>query len=119
IESVLGSQAQYLVVRDEHAARQAIAWLKQTDNGRATFLPLSSIRPRFVADNILAQVKQHAGLVGVASELVTTEAKYTKAKEYLMGHIHVAQSLKDTNEIAQITMGKHRVITKKDDDENH
>lgn len=111
IESVLGSQAQYLVVRDEHAARQAIAWLKQTDNGRATFLPLTSIRPRFVADNILAQVKQHAGFVGVASELVTTEAKYTKAIDYLMGHILVAQSLKDANDIAQIAMRKHRVVT--------
>src|SRR5690625_6902060 len=47
IETVLGGQAQHIVVTDDQAAREAISWLKRTNNGRSTFLPLSSIQERF------------------------------------------------------------------------
>src|SRR5699024_1776981 len=70
IETVLRSQAQHLIARDDQAARQAITWLKQTNSGRATFLPLTSIRPRFITNDILAKVKQHPGFVGIAADLV-------------------------------------------------
>src|SRR5690625_5201945 len=47
IETVLGGQAQHVVVTDDQAAREAISWLKKTNDGRSTFLPLSSIQERF------------------------------------------------------------------------
>lgn len=47
VETVLGGQAQNIVVETDQAAREAINWLKKTNSGRATFLPLKSIQPRF------------------------------------------------------------------------
>src|SRR5699024_356730 len=72
IETVLGGASQHIVVQNDQSARNAIAWLKKTNNGRATFLPLSSIKERFVTGEVLAWVKNHDGFVGVASKLVSS-----------------------------------------------
>lgn len=111
IEVVLGGQAQHIVVKDEAAARHAISWLKKTNNGRATFLPLQTIKERYVPREWLARIKNHAGFVGIAAELVETEQKYKKAVQHLMGHVLIAKTLKDANEIASLTGRKYRVVT--------
>ncbi|MFD1038016.1 chromosome segregation protein SMC [Virgibacillus byunsanensis] len=111
IETVLGGQAQHIVVDNDQAARKAITWLKQSNNGRATFLPLGSIQPRFVSKDILAKINGHDGFVGIANDLVTTNPAYQKAVDHLMGHVLIAKSLKDANEIAKTVMRKFRVVT--------
>ncbi|GAB3067517.1 chromosome segregation protein SMC [Virgibacillus ainsalahensis] len=111
IETVLGGQAQHIVVNDDQAARKAISWLKQTNNGRATFLPLASIQERFVPKDTLGRIDNHRGFVGIAADLVNTNAAYKRAIDHLMGHVIIAKNLKDANEIAQIAMKRFRVIT--------
>lgn len=111
IETVLGGQAQHIVVENDASARQAIAWLKQTNSGRATFLPLESIQPRYIPQDILNQIRTHAGFVGIAGQLVTTEPSYQKAIDHLMGHVVIAKTLKDANEIARMVMRKYRIVT--------
>ncbi|PAV29972.1 chromosome segregation protein SMC [Virgibacillus profundi] len=111
IEMVLGGQAQHIVVTDDQAARNAIAWLKKTNNGRATFLPLSSIQERFIMNNVLAKIDKHAGFVGIASNLVGTKDSFQKAVNHLMGHVVIAKTLKDANEIASLVMRKYRIVT--------
>ncbi|MEN1966905.1 chromosome segregation protein SMC [Lentibacillus sp. N15] len=111
IETVLGGQAQHIVVEDDGAARKAITWLKQTNKGRATFLPLASIQPRYVSTDILTNVKQHHGYVGVAADLVSCDKPYHKAIKHLMGHVLIAKTLKDANDIAAIAKRKFRVVT--------
>src|SRR5699024_7925972 len=59
IETILGGQTQYIVVNDDQAAREAISWLKKTKNGRATFLPLRSVQPRFLKKEALQTVENH------------------------------------------------------------
>ncbi|WP_077326137.1 chromosome segregation protein SMC [Virgibacillus siamensis] len=109
IETVLGGQAQHVVVDNDQFARQAITWLKKTNSGRATFLPLGSIQPRFIPKDVRMQVEQHEGYVGVASELVSSE--FQTAVKHLMGHVLVAKTLKDANEIAAIVNRRNRVVT--------
>ncbi|MFD1360309.1 chromosome segregation protein SMC [Lentibacillus salinarum] len=111
IETVLGGQAQHVVVNDDKKARQAISWLKKTNSGRATFLPLSSIQARFVPKDMLAKAADHSGFVGVASDLVSAPSEFQKAVNHLMGHVLVAKTLKDANEIAGLVKRKHRVVT--------
>ncbi|MGJ9458829.1 chromosome segregation protein SMC [Oceanobacillus sp. CF4.6] len=111
IETVLGGQAQHIVVKDDKAARDAIAWLKKTNNGRATFLPLGSIQERFIPKDILRKMENHSGYIGVASELVKTSNRYQKAINHLMGHVILARSLKDANEIAALVNRRFRVVT--------
>jgi len=111
IETVLGGQAQHVVVTDDHAAREAISWLKRTNNGRSTFLPLASIQGRFIISDLLSKAKSHPGFVGIASELVNTDPKYQKVVNHLMGHIIITQTLKDANEIAVLTGRRYRIVT--------
>ncbi|MFC0301453.1 chromosome segregation protein SMC [Virgibacillus soli] len=110
-ETILGGQAQHIVVQHSEAARKAIQWLKRTNQGRATFLPLQSIQPRFITQDLLSKIKQHAGFVGVASDLITTDVKYKKAVQHLMGHVLIAKNLKDANEIAELAMHRYRIVT--------
>ncbi|MFC4557086.1 chromosome segregation protein SMC [Virgibacillus kekensis] len=111
IETVLGGQAQHVVVNDDQAARNAISWLKKTNNGRATFLPLASIQPRFVPKDMLAKVENHPGFVGIAANLVSTSNEFEKAVNHLMGHVIIAKTLKDANDIAKTVIRRYRVVT--------
>lgn len=111
IETVLGGQAQHIVVENDETARQAINWLKKTNGGRATFLPLGSIQPRFIPSDVLSQIESHPGYVGIAGKLVNTNSAFQKSVDHLMGHVVIAKTLKDANEIARITLRRYRVVT--------
>jgi chromosome segregation protein len=111
IETVLGGQAQHIVVQHDLAARNAIQWLKQTNNGRATFLPLESIQERFITNNVLLQINNHPGFIGIAANIVQVEPFYRKAVNHLMGHVIISKTLKDANEIARMIKRKFRVVT--------
>ncbi|CDQ40145.1 chromosome segregation protein SMC [Virgibacillus salexigens] len=111
IETVLGGQAQHIIVKDDKAARKSIGWLKQTNSGRATFLPLSTIQERSIPENTVRNIEEHAGYIGIAAQLIDTTNHYQKAINHLMGHVIIAQSLKDANEIANMVMRRFRIVT--------
>ncbi len=111
IETVLGGQAQHIVVKDDKAARQSIVWLKKTNSGRATFLPLASIQERFIPSELMKKLEQHQGFIGIASHLVNVDNTYRKAINHLMGHVIIAKTLKDANELATTAMRKFRIVT--------
>lgn len=111
IETVLGGQAQHIVVQNEAAARAAISWLKKTNQGRATFLPLNTIQERFIPENIRSKAETHHGFIGIAADLIKTDASYLRAVNHLMGHVLIAETLKDATEIAALTGRRYRVVT--------
>ncbi|GIO21938.1 chromosome segregation protein SMC [Oceanobacillus sp. J11TS1] len=112
IETVLGGQAQHIVVDTDQAARAAINWLKKNNSGRATFLPLQSIQPRFISGEGKQELKNHPGFVGIASELVRPKAKkYEKAVQHLIGNVVIAKTLRDANDIAIKLHRRYRIVT--------
>lgn len=111
LETVLGAQAQHVVVADDHAAREAIYWLKKTNQGRATFLPLQSIEPRFIPNALIQQIESHPGYVGIAADLVTYDSAYESIIRYLMGHVIIAENLEAANEIAVVLQRRYRIVT--------
>ena len=111
IDTILGAQAQYVVVPDDEVARSVIHWLKRENKGRATFLPLESIEARQVPPFIVSQLNQQHGFIGIASSLVKVEPKYQKVTEHLMGNVILAEDLQVANHLARITNRKYRVVT--------
>ncbi|GAB3793823.1 chromosome segregation protein SMC [Virgibacillus kimchii] len=111
IETTLGGQAQHIIVNNDETARQAIAWLKKTNNGRATFLPLASLQERGVPKQTLTKLKEIPGFIGIASQLIQTDGLYQKAINHLAGNVIIASTLKDANHIAKIVMRKYRIVT--------
>lgn len=111
IDTAIGGQAQHIVMQDAKSARQAIAYLKAKHLGRATFLPLDTMKPRFVQPNALRQAEQHADFVATANTLVETAPRFVSIRDHLLGHIVIAKSLKGANEIAKQLNFSYRVVT--------
>lgn len=111
IEIALGGAMQHVVVETEQNARGAIQYLKQNRSGRATFLPLSVIKSRTIPDNQLNLLKSQNAFVGIASNLVKFDNRYTNIVENLLGHVIVTSDLKGANEIAKLLNYRYRIVT--------
>ena len=108
IEVALGSAMQNIVVEDEGCAKAAIQYLKRSDNGRATFLPLSVIHGRPLNES---GIERCAGFCGVASDLVSCEPRYREIILNLLGRTVVAQDLDAAISIANKFGHRFRIVT--------
>lgn len=111
IDTVLASTSQFIIVDDEKAGRAGINYLKRTKKGRATFLPLTTIKPRFIPDTVQKQVNNIPGFIGIASDLVKNDPKVQTIIDNLLGHTIVADTLEAANEIARIIKFRNRVVS--------
>ena len=108
IETALGSAMQNIIVESDEDAKQAIRYLKASDGGRATFLPLNTIKSRELHENGLDECY---GFVGVASELCSCDAKYQQILGSLLGKIVIAEELNSAVAIAKRYSYRFRVVT--------
>lgn len=90
IETALGNAIQNIVVDSENDAKRAIAHLKSTNGGRATFLPLSSVKAREFKEQ---GIEESYGYVGIASDLVECEPRYREIIGSLLGGTVVAEDI--------------------------
>lgn len=111
IETALGGAAQHVIVENEHDARQAITYLKKQRGGRATFLPLTTIKPRQLPAHVLLQAAAVDGFLGIASEQVTFPAEIQTVVHNLLGTILLAKDLTSANAIAQTIRYQYRVVS--------
>ncbi len=107
IETALGAAGQNIVVDSQNDGRAAIELLKRLDAGRATFLPLDTIRGTVMSD---APVRA-AGYVGVAAELVTFDESYGQIVASLLGRTVVAETLADAVRISKANGNRLRIVT--------
>lgn len=108
IETALGAAMQNIVVSTDEDAKQAIRYLKSTDGGRATFLPLNTIKTRELRENGLDDCY---GFVGVASDLCSCDEKYNNILGSLLGRIVVAEDLNSAAAIAKKYSYRFKVVT--------
>ena len=108
IETALGAAMQHIVVGNEQDAKQAILFLKQKDKGRATFLPLSTIKANRLQEN---GVTACAGFVGIADDLCQCKAEYRAVLHALLGRIVIAETLDAATAIARKFQYRFRIVT--------
>ncbi|RTE08623.1 chromosome segregation protein SMC [Paenibacillus whitsoniae] len=111
IETALGAALQNIVVETEEDGREAIAFLKRRQMGRATFLPMNVIRGRSISEHEIGTLKAGRGFVGIAVNLVEFDSKYHNIFSSLLGNVVVAQTLEDANHIAAKAQYRYRVVT--------
>ena len=92
IDMALGAAQQNIVTDTEETAKELINYLRQNRFGRATFLPMSAIRPQTLNANA-RQVLKMPGCIGVASELVQCAPEYRSIIENLLGRTIIADNL--------------------------
>ncbi|WP_128894275.1 chromosome segregation protein SMC [Longirhabdus pacifica] len=111
VETALGGALQHIVMENEALARDAITYLKKKQYGRATFLPLSTIRGRFIQQREMKAAAEQKGYVGVAVDLVQYEDMYDSVISNLLGQVIIAEKLEDANNIAASCQYRYRVVT--------
>lgn len=111
VETALGGALQHIVMDNEATAREAIAFLKKRQLGRATFLPLDVIRARSLSADERGRIRSMPGFVGVAADLVEFEPRYAEIVGNLLGQIIIAERLEDANRIAASCKYRYRVVT--------
>ena len=109
IETALGGSIQNIVTDNEQTAKRMIEFLKKNRFGRATFLPLNSINTRsgFTQRDALKE----PGVIGLASELVTTGPEYAGLATYLLGRVLVVDHIDNAIAIARKYRHSLRMVT--------
>lgn len=110
IDSALGGNIQNIVTENETSAKNAIYYLKRAGAGRATFYPLTTVRPdrpRSDLDKILAK----KGCIGLASSLVSFDKKYEGVVTFLLGKTFVFDTLDNAEDAAKSTGQTIRAVT--------
>lgn len=108
IEIALGAAMQNVVVSTESDAKRAINYLKQNNVGRATFLPISAIKPRYMEEKNL---DDNFGFVDVASNLVDCDEQYRDIVENLLGRVMVVEDIDCAIAISKRYKNRYRIVT--------
>ncbi|MDE7477302.1 MAG: chromosome segregation protein SMC, partial [Lachnospiraceae bacterium] len=109
IETALGGSIQNIVTEDEETAKQMIEFLKKNRFGRATFLPLTSIK-KPQEFRMLDTLKEE-GVIGLADTLVKTDAKYKNVAKTMLGRIVVIDNVDNAVKIAKKYNYSVRMVT--------
>lgn len=107
-ETALGAALQNVVVNDEESAKQAIGLLKREGLGRATFLPLTSIKGRSIKEN---GVDKCEGFEGFGTDIVEFEPKYSEVFSQLLGGTVIATDLNKGTAIAKKYGYRFKIVT--------
>ncbi|MBQ3417200.1 MAG: chromosome segregation protein SMC [Ruminococcus sp.] len=108
MEVALGARMQHIVVETDSDAKRAIELLKKRDAGRATFLPISTIKPRSLDEKGLDDCY---GYIGIASDLCTCDQKYASILTNLLGKIVIAEDLSCASAIAKRYGYRFMIVT--------
>ena len=108
IEVALGGAVQNIVTFDEEGAKSLISFLKENQYGRATFLPISSMKRRDIDGKVYAG---KAGFMGVASEIVSYDHSIDNVVSNLLGATVIADNLYHAVEMAKATGYSCRIVT--------
>lgn len=111
ISNSLAGAMYHIVTRDEASARHAIAFLKKNQGGRATFLPLSVMRPRRMMKEHYMLAQNLKGFLGVASEFVENEERFNDLRDSLFGNVIIVDNLVNANEIAKMLKYGYKIVT--------
>ncbi len=99
IETALGGNIQNIVTDDEETAKKMIGFLKQNRLGRATFLPLTSIKDPQEFKN--PEALKEKGVLGMADQLVHVEKRYEDVAKAMLGRIVVVDHVDNAVKIAR------------------
>ena len=120
LQTALGAALQNIICDDERCAAECINVLKNERAGRATFLPVNSIRGGKNASksNEYRKLRDEKGFLGFAVERVQYEPKYEKIMEYLLGRIVIADTLENAVKLSKAYPSGVRFVTLDGDDIN-
>ena len=111
LEIALGASGQHIIVEDEHAATRAIDFLKRTRAGRATFLPLTTIKARTISSQNQDAIATSPGFLGMADELVTFDTRLEAIFKNLLATTAIFDTVEQARAAARQVRYQVRMVT--------
>ena len=111
LEIALGASSQHIIVEDEQAATKAIDFLKRNRSGRATFLPLTTIKARSISSQNQDVIASSPGFLGMADELVTFDAKHEAIFKNLLATTAIFDTVEHARDAARKVRYQVRMVT--------
>jgi len=108
IETAFGAAMQHIIVGSEEDGKSAINYLKRRDGGRATFLPISTIKGNILNEK---EIENDPGFEGLAINLVECDDKYAGVYRNILGRVVIADDLTSAVRIAKRHGNRFRVVT--------
>ena len=111
LEIALGASSQHIIVEDEEAATKAIDFLKRNRAGRATFLPLTTIKARTISSQNQDAIASSPGFLGMADELVTFDTRLESIFKNLLATTAIFDTVEHARAAARQVRYQVRMVT--------
>ena len=111
LEIALGASSQHIIVEDEQAATKAIDFLKRHKAGRATFLPLTTIKARTISGQNQATIAASSGFLGMADDLVAFDKRLEAIFKNLLASTAIFDSVENARAAARQVRYQVRIVT--------
>ncbi|BBA08460.1 Chromosome partition protein Smc [Streptococcus oralis subsp. tigurinus] len=111
LEIALGASSQHIIVEDENAATKAIDFLKRNRAGRATFLPLTTIKARAISSQNQDAIASSPGFLGMADELVTFDTRLEAIFKNLLATTAIFDTVEHARAAARQVRYQVRMVT--------
>ena len=111
LEIALGASSQHIIVEDENAATKAIDFLKRNRAGRATFLPLTTIKSRTISSQNQDAIAASPGFLGMADELVTFDTRLEAIFKNLLATTAIFDTVEHARAAARQVRYQVRMVT--------
>ncbi len=108
VETALGNAIQHIVTENEDNAKKAMYYLKNENLGRATFLPMSTIRGRDIVEDDLTDC---AGYLCTASDIVSCDSKYREIVNSLLGKTVITDDIDSAISIGKKYKHHFKIVT--------
>ncbi len=109
ISVALGPALNNIVCEDELSIKDAVRYLKETNSGRATFLPIKGIKTKVISDDILFSVKEK--ILGRASDLVMCDSKYKEILENQLGNVIIVEDYDTAIYVSNKLDKRYRIVS--------
>ena len=111
LEIALGASSQHIIVEDEKAATKAIDFLKRNRSGRATFLPLTTIKARTISSQNQDAIASSPGFLGMADELVSFDKRLEAIFKNLLATTAIFDTVDHARAAARQVRYQVRMVT--------
>ena len=111
LEVALGGAKDYVVVDNPNIAKACINYLKENNLGRVTFFPLDVIKPRFIDNETLNELKTKEGFINVLANLVSYDEMYKNIVFNQVGNVLVINNIDNANIISKVINNKYKIVT--------
>lgn len=111
LEIALGASSQHIIVEDEESATKAIDFLKRNRSGRATFLPLTTIKTRTISSQNQDAIAASPGFLGMADELVTFDTRLEAIFKNLLATTAIFDTVEHARAAARQIRYQVRMVT--------